>query len=151
MVRRSKKSPSARQDSVADGLVKLGQEKPLVSYEQMVRQFRDFIRDLSQKRKELGRDTERELRGELKTRFGLTDEDVDWIILANAEELPLKEVLELNAPMTMEMACQYLQCHRNSLQTWIRDDTDFPAHRAGREYRFYRSELDEWLRSRKKM
>lgn len=57
-----------------------------------------------------------------------------------------------NAPMTPKMAADYLGVTVEGLGKLIAADEDFPVHRLGSgpkaHRRFYRSDLDLWLKSR---
>lgn len=57
-----------------------------------------------------------------------------------------------DAPMTAAVAADYLRITVEGLDKLIRDSDAFPVHRLGNgpraHRRFYRSEIDAWLRSR---
>ena len=57
-----------------------------------------------------------------------------------------------DVPMTAGEAAAYLTITLEGLAKLIREDPSMPVHRLGRgpkaHRRFYRSELDAWLRSR---
>lgn len=57
-----------------------------------------------------------------------------------------------DAPMAPPDACDYLDVTITGLARLIRMNPDFPVHRLGdgpkAHRRFYRSELDAWLRNR---
>lgn len=63
-------------------------------------------------------------------------------------ELSLR--LQAGAPLNLAEASAYLGAHPKTVLRWIADN-GLPAHRVpgGREYRFFPSELDGWLRSEK--
>ena len=59
--------------------------------------------------------------------------------------------LAINAPMTIQEAAAYLSVTPRTVDRFICED-ELPVHRMGdgpkAQKRFYRSELDAWLRSR---
>lgn len=60
--------------------------------------------------------------------------------------------VSIDAPLSAETAATYLDVTVDSLSKIIRDDDTFPVHRIGKgpkaHRRFYRSEIDAWLRNR---
>jgi excisionase family DNA binding protein len=48
--------------------------------------------------------------------------------------------------VAVEEVAAHLQVTKDSIYRWI-DSKAFPAHRAGRLFRFKLSEVDEWVRS----
>ena len=69
------------------------------------------------------------------------------------ETTPLKlDRVRDNLPMPAHEAATYLGVTLDGLAKLIAGDPEFPVHRLGRgpkaHRRFYRSELDAWLRSR---
>lgn len=44
-------------------------------------------------------------------------------------------------------AAEYLNLHKNTLLKWTANGT-IPAKRIGRQWRYHREELDEWIKSR---
>ena len=50
----------------------------------------------------------------------------------------------------IEEVAQYLGVNKDSIRNWIkRADTGIPAHKIGRQWKFKRSELDDWIKSGK--
>ena len=54
---------------------------------------------------------------------------------------------ETHGPMTIDQVCEYLQVSRSTVNRWIRD-SNLPVHKIDRTLRFYRDELDAWVRKR---
>jgi len=50
--------------------------------------------------------------------------------------------------MTVEQTAEYLQMGKSTVYKLVRESR-IPAHKAGREWRFDASELDEWLKAGK--
>lgn len=50
--------------------------------------------------------------------------------------------------MTVEQAAEYLQMGKSTVYKLVHESR-IPAHKAGREWRFDASELDEWLKAGK--
>lgn len=48
----------------------------------------------------------------------------------------------------LEEAANYLDVKKETVRTWIKK-TNVPAHRIGKQWKFKRSELDEWVKSGK--
>ena len=51
--------------------------------------------------------------------------------------------------ISLEDAAAYLNIKPVTLRKWIRTKKDIPAHQIGRQWKFKRSELDEWVGSGK--
>lgn len=51
--------------------------------------------------------------------------------------------------INLEEAADYLSVNKDTIRNWIRKDTGVPAHKVGKQWKFKRSELDEWIKSGK--
>lgn len=51
--------------------------------------------------------------------------------------------------ISIEEAADYLGIKAVTLRTWIRTKADLPAHKIGKQWKFKKSELDEWVKSGK--
>lgn len=51
--------------------------------------------------------------------------------------------------ISIEDAANYLGIKVVTLRTWIKNKIDLPAHKIGKQWRFKKSELDEWVKSGK--
>lgn len=51
--------------------------------------------------------------------------------------------------INLEEAADYLNVNKDTIRNWIRKDTGVPAHKVGKQWKFKRSELDEWIKSGK--
>lgn len=50
----------------------------------------------------------------------------------------------------IDEAATYLDVNKDTIRNWIRkSDTEIPAHRIGKQWKFKRSELDTWILSGK--
>ena len=50
----------------------------------------------------------------------------------------------------IEEAADYLGVNKDSIRNWIKNlDSEIPAHKIGKQWKFKRSELDEWVKSGK--
>lgn len=49
----------------------------------------------------------------------------------------------------IEEAADYLGVKAVTIRAWIKKDTDIPAHKIGRLWKFKKEELDEWVKSGK--
>lgn len=50
----------------------------------------------------------------------------------------------------IEEAANYLGVNKDSIRNWIKkEDSEIPAHKIGKQWKFKRSELDEWVKSGK--
>ena len=50
--------------------------------------------------------------------------------------------------ISIDEAAEYLGIKTVTLRTWIKKDPSLPANRIGKLWRFKRSELDLWVRSK---
>ena len=51
--------------------------------------------------------------------------------------------------ISIEEAADYLGIKAVTLRTWIKIKLDLPAHKIGKQWKFKKSELDEWVKSGK--
>lgn len=51
--------------------------------------------------------------------------------------------------ISISEASDYLGVNKDTIRKWIRNDTEIPAHRIGKLWKFKRCELDEWVKSGK--
>ena len=52
--------------------------------------------------------------------------------------------------ISIEDAATYLDVNKDTIRNWIkRDDSEIPAHKIGKQWKFKRSELDAWVKSGK--
>lgn len=50
----------------------------------------------------------------------------------------------------IEDAANYLGVNKDSIRNWIKKETiQIPAHKVGKQWKFKKSELDEWIKSGK--
>ena len=50
----------------------------------------------------------------------------------------------------MEEAADYLGVNKDSIRNWIKKaDSGIPAHKIGKQWKFKKTELDEWVKSGK--
>ena len=49
----------------------------------------------------------------------------------------------------IEDAAVYLDVNKDSIRNWIKKDVDIPAHNIGKQWKFKKSELDDWVKSGK--
>lgn len=60
----------------------------------------------------------------------------------------MKNILEDNY-ISIEEAATYLGIKAVTLRTWIKIKPDLPAHKIGKQWKFKKTELDEWVKSGK--
>lgn len=51
--------------------------------------------------------------------------------------------------INIEEAASYLGVNKDSIRNWIKNDTDIPAHKIGKQWKFKKNELDDWVKSGK--
>lgn len=51
--------------------------------------------------------------------------------------------------ISIEDASNYLGVNKDTIRNWIKKDTEIPAHKIGKKWKFKKSELDEWIKSGK--
>ncbi len=49
----------------------------------------------------------------------------------------------------IEAAAEYLDVNKDSIRNWIKKESVIPAHKIGKQWKFKKSELDEWVKSGK--
>ena len=49
----------------------------------------------------------------------------------------------------IEAAAEYLDVNKDSIRNWIKKEFGIPAHQIGKQWKFKKSELDEWVKSGK--
>lgn len=49
----------------------------------------------------------------------------------------------------IDEAADYIGVNKDTVRNWIKKETDIPAHRVGKLWKFKRSELDLWIKSGK--
>ena len=49
----------------------------------------------------------------------------------------------------IEEAVNYIGVNKDTIRNWKKKDTEIPAHRIGKLWKFKRSELDVWIKSGK--
>ncbi len=49
----------------------------------------------------------------------------------------------------IEEAANYLGVNKDTIRNWIKKDTEIPAHKIGKLWKFKKSELDAWIKSGK--
>lgn len=51
--------------------------------------------------------------------------------------------------ISIEEAAEYLGVNKDTIRNWIKSNSQIPANKIGRQWKFKRSELDEWVKSGK--
>lgn len=52
--------------------------------------------------------------------------------------------------ISIEDAAEYLDVNKDTIRNWIKKETsDIPAHKIGKQWKFKKSELDNWVKSGK--
>ncbi len=49
----------------------------------------------------------------------------------------------------IEAVAEYLDVNKDSIRNWIKKESGIPAHKIGKQWKFKKSELDEWVKSGK--
>ena len=49
----------------------------------------------------------------------------------------------------IEEAANYIGVNKDTVRNWIKKETDIPAHRVGKLWKFKKSDLDSWIKSGK--
>jgi excisionase family DNA binding protein len=57
--------------------------------------------------------------------------------------------LENDKWISLEEAAEYLGVKAITIREWIKKFNDIPAHKIGKQWKFKRSELDQWIKSGK--
>lgn len=60
----------------------------------------------------------------------------------------MNELLE-DKWISIDEAAEYLGIKTVTLRVWIKNKINVPAHKIGKQWRFKKSELDEWIKSGK--
>lgn len=47
----------------------------------------------------------------------------------------------------IDEASEYLGVNKDTIRNWIKKDSQIPAHKIGKQWKFKRCELDEWVKS----
>ena len=74
------------------------------------------------------------------------------ITLRNYVHWQLIRVNDMNKELndkwiSIEEAADYLDIKPVTLRGWIRNEKGVPAHKIGKQWKFKRSELDQWVKS----
>ncbi len=51
--------------------------------------------------------------------------------------------------ISIEDAAGYLGVNKDTIRNWIKQEKGVPAHKIGKQWKFKRSELDDWVKSGK--
>lgn len=52
--------------------------------------------------------------------------------------------------ISIEDAAEYLDVNKDTIRNWIKKEaSDIPAHKIGKQWKFKKSELDNWVKSGK--
>jgi excisionase family DNA binding protein len=64
---------------------------------------------------------------------------------------PTRSHMETNEDRWINIAeaAIYLGVNKDSIRNWIKKDSGIPAHKIGKQWKFKKSELDEWIKSGK--
>ncbi len=49
----------------------------------------------------------------------------------------------------IEEVAYYLGVNKDTIRNWIKKDSNIPAHKIGKLWKFKKSELDDWIKSGK--
>ncbi len=49
----------------------------------------------------------------------------------------------------IEEAAYYLGVNKDSIRNWIKKNSGIPAHKIGKQWKFKKSDLDQWVKSGK--
>ncbi|RDU23243.1 helix-turn-helix domain-containing protein [Anaerosacchariphilus polymeriproducens] len=49
----------------------------------------------------------------------------------------------------IEEVADYMGVNKDTVRNWIKKETNIPAHRVGKLWKFKKSELDSWIKSGK--
>lgn len=61
----------------------------------------------------------------------------------------MKKMNENDNYIGIDEAAEYLGIKTVTLRNWLRKESDIPAHKIGKLWKFKRSELDAWVQSGK--
>lgn len=51
--------------------------------------------------------------------------------------------------ISIEELSEYLGVNKDTIRNWIKKGTDIPARKIGKQWKFKKSEIDEWIKSGK--
>lgn len=51
--------------------------------------------------------------------------------------------------ISIEEAAEYLGVNKDTIRNWIKKDNGIPANKIGKQWKFKRSDLDDWVKSGK--
>ena len=51
--------------------------------------------------------------------------------------------------ISIDEAAEYFGVKSGTIRDWIRKEKDIPAHKIGKQWKFKKSELDDWVKSGK--
>lgn len=51
--------------------------------------------------------------------------------------------------ISIEELAEYLGVNKDTIRNWIKKDTDIPASKIGKQWKFKKSEIDAWVKSGK--
>lgn len=51
--------------------------------------------------------------------------------------------------ISIDEAADYLGVNKDTIRNWIRKENGIPANKIGKQWKFKRSDLDEWVKSGK--
>ena len=51
--------------------------------------------------------------------------------------------------INLDEAAHYLGVNKDTIRNWIKKNTDVPAHKIGKLWKFKKTELDDWIKSGK--
>lgn len=49
----------------------------------------------------------------------------------------------------IDAVADYLDVNKDSIRNWIKNDSGIPAHKIGKQWKFKKSDLDDWVLSGK--
>lgn len=53
----------------------------------------------------------------------------------------------MNKWIGIDEAAEYLGVNKDTIRNWIKKENGIPANKIGRQWKFKRSELDDWVKS----
>ena len=51
--------------------------------------------------------------------------------------------------ISIDEAADYLGVNKDTIRNWIKKESEIPAHKIGKQWKFKKSELDTWVKSGK--
>jgi hypothetical protein len=92
--------------------------------------------------------------GESKTVYELTGENMSRLVakIRNAirEEIDEASGLATEKPMTLSQAAEFMNISLGHLHRILREDSKFPSHKLGGMRYFYASEINGYIKAKKK-